>query len=108
MKTFKNTAAQGELYFSRVDEIPADAKPQDHAIVGHSETGHHHMFAKDSGVTLYETSNPLIAYLRVESASMLEHHKSFDTHSSIQFSPGTYQIRRGREMSPEGWRAVQD
>lgn len=46
MHTFKNTAAQGDVFIRRVDTIPTDAaerRPTDNRhIVAHSETGHHH------------------------------------------------------------------
>ena len=111
MKTFTTQAAQGDVLFRRVDKIPADATPRKDdgdTVVAHSETGHHHSFAKECGVTYYTTSNPFIAYLSCETPSILEHHRPHDTHASILFAPGCYEIRRQREHTPEGWRMVQD
>ncbi len=108
MITFKNQCAQGDVVFLRVKELPGNAKATTNKVVAHSETGHHHMFSKDSGVTMYEVGDPMICYLRVESASLLEHHRPFDTHESISFSPGIYEMRRQREYTPEGLRRVED
>lgn len=111
MKTFKSQAAQGDVMFRRVKSIPKTAKPRKDAgdvVAAHSETGHHHLFGKDSGVTLYETGDPLICYLRVESVATLEHARPFDTHEAISFAPGCYEVRRQREKSPDGWRRVED
>ena len=111
MRTFKKMAAQGDVVFRKIDKLPTNATPLENkgpVIVALSETHHHHMFSKDSGVTMYEIGDPMICYLRVESASLLEHHRPFDTHESISFSPGIYEVRRQREYTPEGFRRVED
>ena len=47
MKTFKNITAQGELHIVRIKGLPQDipALPaiDGRVVVGHSETGHHHV-----------------------------------------------------------------
>lgn len=99
-KRFKQQAAQGDVYFRRVQDIPSHAVEtafDGPVIVAHSETGHHHAFPKGCGVTYYVTRNPHIAYLRVESESILEHHRPFDTHEAFVFVPGIYELRRPRE-----------
>lgn len=111
MRTFKTQAAQGDTLFRRVKSIPKTAKrqkPDGDVIVAHSETGHHHLFRKDSGVTLYTTDDPLVCYLRIESVATLEHMRPHDTHEPISFAPGCYEVRRQREHTPEGWRMVVD
>lgn len=40
--------------------------------------------------------------------SRRERERSFDTHESILLKGGTYEIRRQREYTPEGWRRVED
>lgn len=117
MKTFTNCAAQGDLMVRRVESIPADAKltkaEDGRYIVAHSETGHHHVIAERPGVEVYATDDPLVSYLRVIAATeqteaLLEHLRGHDTHETIAIPPGSYELRRQREHSPEGWRRVQD
>jgi hypothetical protein len=100
------------VYFRRIAEIPSDAVEEERrgpVVVAHSETGHHHAFPKDCDVTYYTTNNPLIAYLRVESESILEHHRSFDTHEAFVFEPGVYELRRPREyVSAAEQRMIED
>lgn len=99
-RTFRNQAAQGDLLFRRVADVPATAtiKADFNGVVAHSETGHHHKFAQVQGLTYYTTSEPTVAYLRVESpTALLEHHRSFDTHESFSFAPGVYELRRPLE-----------
>lgn len=111
-KRFTNSAAQGDVMFRRVRTIPKSATVKAFAgpvIVAESETHHHHSFAKHSGVTYYTTKDPMVAFLRVESESLLEHHRSFDTHAPYIFEPGCYELRRPREyVSEEETRAVCD
>jgi len=117
MKKFESDmkqGIQGDVCFTRIDELPeglVPATPEDgHLIVAHSETGHHHAFnEEDEGVSVLEDpNNPLVAYVKVESFSQLKHHRSYDTHETVGFTPGIYQVNRQRESSPEGWRQVQD
>jgi hypothetical protein len=114
MKTFNNCAAQGDLLIRRIGEIPKDAEPvvpeNGKYILAHSETGHHHCVAEKSGVEYFTTEDPMVAYLRViDSVEVtLDHERGFDTHESLLIKGGTYEIRRQREYTPEGWRRVAD
>jgi hypothetical protein len=117
MKTFKDCAAQGDLLIRRIVALPKDAKPllaeKGVFVVAHSETGHNHVIAERPSVSLFTTGDPMISYLQVVEAAdatetLLEHLRSFDTHETIQIPAGTYEIRRQREYTPEGWRRVED
>lgn len=117
MKTFKNVAAQGDLYIRRIASIPSGAKAvvSEHGkfVVAHSETGHNHVIADRPNVRLYSEGDPMISYLEVIEATdatetLLEHLRSYDTHETIKIEPGNYEIRRQREYTPEGWRRVED
>lgn len=117
MKTFDKVCAQGDVLIKRVKSIPknvrADHPHNGEIIVTHSETGHHHVMVLDRGdtpsVEMFSTSdNPLIAWLKVNRPTSLDHRRPHDTHDSIMFEPGIYEVRRQREYTPEGWRQVQD
>ena len=60
--------------------------------------------------TLYRLPEEIYeCFLVVDGGSAtLEHERSFDTHETIEFSPGTYRIRRQREHTPEGYRRAAD
>lgn len=106
MKTFKKVAAQGELTLRKVVKVPAGmtrvVAENGVVIVGHSETGHHHL-VKDT-VEVYEsTTAPAgmrILYAIVKDPASLDHQRPFDTHESIALQPGMYEIRIGREYDP--------
>lgn len=117
MKTFTKQAAQGDLFISRIDAIPAGlalAKTEGGKfILAHSETGHNHVIEQRPNVRMYATDNPLLSYLEVieatdQAEAVIEHMRNYDTHESLAVPPGAYEIRRQREYSPEGWRRVQD
>lgn len=100
---------QGDVAFTKVDRLPADATPIETNVVAHSESGHSHIaerakvFSCDDGLTLY---------MRAIGKSVdIVHQRPFDTHETIRFltEPGdVFKIRRQREYVPEGWRMVAD
>lgn len=117
MKKFKNIAAQGDVLFRKVGAIPAHAMPvtvkNGELIVTHSETGHHHVMVLDRestpSVEMFNAKdNPMLAWLKVNRPTVLEHRRPHDTHDPILFGPGIYEVRRQREYTPEGWRQVAD
>ena len=104
---------QGELYIGPIEKLPKtdlhEVERQNGVlIVGHSETGHHHVVG-DPGAHLFETQDPLVCYLVAEDAyADLVHGRDFDTHPTLRFEgggvPGTgRKVVRQREMSPSGW-----
>ncbi|MEZ0260824.1 MAG: hypothetical protein ACAH80_07430 [Alphaproteobacteria bacterium] len=103
MKTFMKQAAQGDMLFRKVDALPIDAIPvaaeEGNFIVGHSETGHHHVVKERPGVRFYQHANDnFIAWLVVDNTeSLIEHLRDYDTHEPIMLQPGIYEIRRQRE-----------
>lgn len=113
MRKFVNCAAQGDIYIRRINTtIPKDAvevMPEGNfVIITHSETGHHHVMEKDN-VKLYKLPDSIMKCLLVVNNPVeLKHLREHDTHESILFEQGTYEIHRQREYTPEGFRQVQD
>ncbi len=110
MKIIKQSGAQGDVLFIRVDELPDDVTADgqnETVIVAHSETGHHHVIER--GAVRYTSPNPLIAYLEVqwEFAELL-HKRSSDTHKPFGLANGVWKVVRQREYTPSGLRMVQD
>lgn len=114
MKAFTNCAAQGDIVIRRIKRLPSGLKPfkaeKGRYIVAHSETGHHHVLPEQHGVEVLEGDDPLVIYLTVieQVEITLEHLRDFDKHESLLITGGTYEIRRQREHTPEGWRRVAD
>lgn len=112
MKKVNKMAAQGDVMFIKIDEIPKTAVPENdvngYLIVAHSETGHDHVIDSRSAQLLIDKTNDLIAYIKVTKEVEVEHKRSFDTHESLLLTPGNYEVRRQREYVPEGFRRVAD
>ena len=117
MITFNKTAAQGDVMFRRIKTIPAGAKEvpakAGRVVITHSETGHDHVMVLDReadvpAVQMYGGDNPLLAWIKVNRPTKLEHLRPHDTHAPILFTPGNYEVRRQREYTPEGFRRVED
>jgi len=116
MKIVQKIGFQGDLMIRRVDIVPdgyeeRDAQDGQH-VVAHSETGHHHT-VNACGLKLFEGSDPMVAYLRLETVEYVDfvHHRPFDTHEPVRAlgKPGdVFEIRRQREYTPQGWRRVED
>jgi len=115
MKTIDKLAAQGDVLFRRIAALPSGAI-QDSVtgplIVAHSETGHNHEI-RDPEVKLFQAleRDPMICYLQIAGAfADVIHYRSFDTHETLRLPGGgsTWEVRRQREYTPEGWRRVED
>jgi len=109
----QNFFAQGDVFFLRVDEIPADAVKQPAAksyIVAHSETQHHHTCESPCAEYFTSPKDPFTCYLQIagDAGAEIVHHRMFDTHKTVSLTQGTYMIRRQKEYSPEGWKMVSD
>ncbi len=107
MKTFIEAAAQGEISIRKISVLPKAVKPMEAEggkfIIGHSETGHHHVMTIDRAKVYEAKSAPSgmrILYAILEGEKVLEHERNFDTHEPIKFEPGIYEFRLGREYDP--------
>jgi hypothetical protein len=106
-------AAQGDVLFRRIDQLPAGVVERPTVVpivVAHSETGHHHAIG-DAGVRLFHKPlrDPMVSYLVVEGPfADVVHHRPSDTHETLRLAPGIWEVRRQREWTPEGWRIVED
>lgn len=113
MRTFENTAAQGEISIRRIGDAPATttkagfsplALENGMAIIGHSETGHHHTMRDPGNVSVLVMDRPpegmRILHMIVSSPTPLIHLRDHDTHEAIEVAPGEYEIRIGREFDP--------
>jgi hypothetical protein len=112
MKTVKTMAAQGDVMFIKVDNLPENlemAKAENGKfVVAHSETGHNHVIDSRNAQLLIDKTNAFVAYIKISKPTEVEHQRSFDTHESLLLTPGNYQVRRQREYVPEGFRKAQD
>lgn len=107
MKNFSSSAAQGEITILRIEVMPSHVRPLEPEngkyIIGHSETGHHHVMTLDRKTAFESVDAPAgmrVLYAVLESSADLVHERSHDTHETIRFEPGIYEFRLGREYDP--------
>lgn len=89
---------------------------KDQLIVGHSETGHHHVLepvrecVKISSVVqgLIDAANDSFMLLNATEEFKLVHLRGTDTHGAFVFPPGEYIRGIREEQTVEGWRRVAD
>lgn len=109
---FNMQAAQGELLVEYIDALPDGlieiAPDGDHVVVGHSETGHHHVMSASRVRHFRDTRNPMTTYLLINEPDELRHLRSFDTHRSIAFRPGVVRVDHQREGEFDEWRQATD
>lgn len=87
----------GENILVPISEIPNGERTQEKTyIVGHSETGHHHVLEGEFDVI--KAFDEL--FLEVQKPSQLTHKKSFDVHQTLTIEPGTYKVVRAVEYNP--------
>lgn len=111
--TFEKVAAQGEITIRRIGNLKLNATHPDgytalpaegdHLIVGHSETGHHHVIDKhhaDVAVLDKAPEGMKILHAIVKEATELTHLRTTDTHKPIRLEPGEYELRIAREYDP--------
>jgi len=105
---FEKIAAQGEIKLYR---LPDDADCTGEAlapeggslVIGHSETGHHHVIDREAATAVVLKDAPAgmrILRLIVEKPTELRHMRPYSTHAPIALSPGKYEARIGREYDP--------
>lgn len=112
MKTITTMGAQGDLLLRRVEDAPTGTPREPEAgrhVLAHSETGHHHWIKAIPGAEVWDhPTDPLVAYLRLSEATDLIHARPWDTHETLHVPAGTWEVRRQREYTPDGWRRVED
>lgn len=112
MKIIDKTAAQGEIYIRRIDRpaknflaggVPLKVE-NGRFIIGHSETGHHHVIER-GGIDVMEMPAPsagirLLRMIVADPDKKLVHERGHDTHEELGLPPGSYELRIGREYDP--------
>lgn len=103
-------AAQGEANIYRIDALPsgmstrpAERDAQGRAIIGHSESGHHHTL-DDPSVEVMERMDNVpagmkILYAIVRNPTALRQDAA-SPHVAIPLDPGIYEYRISREFDP--------
>lgn len=100
--TIENRLIHGENAIMPITNLPADLKwhKESMAIIGHSETGHHHVLeaTKNSTTELAEFDGKL--YIRITGNAKVTHKKSHDIHETVTLDEGMYVVTHKSEYDP--------
>ena len=92
----------GEVFLQKIEQLPADeGEVTEHKsfIVGHSETGHHHVLKSKKTFTVKEIEESF-NYLVLDSPADIVHEKDVNTHDTITVEPGIYKVIKKQEYNP--------
>ena len=86
------------------------------AIIGHSETGHHHVLEPvladvpfhEAAQILIDAVNDNLMDIKLLQSCNLIHLRGFDTHKTYTLPPGDYIRSIREEQGPQGWVRVAD
>ncbi len=91
----KRAIRHGEVVIVPVEQLPANVEQiydGKEYVVGHSETGHHHVAVGDITIFRPVGADSQNLFMRVNKASVIEHKKSFDRHETKQLFKGLYSV----------------
>jgi hypothetical protein len=110
MLNFTKIAAQGEITIIRIGDVTSATKPTGEPlkiesgklIIGHSETGHHHVLERTVGATVtvsaHAPAGMKILHAILAEPNKLIHERGHDTHETIDLAAGEYEFRIAREF----------
>jgi len=94
----------GELLIRPVDKLPKGKKTVGKSfIVGHSETGHHHVLESNVDFTIIEPEKENLQgsiFFELVSNGKLVHKKTVNRHNDLVFAPGKYEVTHKLEYNP--------
>ncbi len=71
-------------------------------IIGHSETGHHHVLESTEPFVVSESDKQFV--IELFAPAKLVHKKALDKHNTLTINPGKYKVIKKTEYDP--WQGV--
>lgn len=89
----------GENVLIPIEKMPdGEAKEVKSIIVGHSETGHHHVLDSPQSMRVIEVGDRM--YIEVMFEALLSHKKAQDSHDTLTVAPGIWEVHHKLEYNP--------
>ena len=106
-----NIHRHGEVVLKPINSIPKEARlleTSKSVIVGHSESGHHHVLTATAPLRVFEFEGR--TYLDVPLESKLTHQKVGEAHDTQVIAPGVYErvIKRAYNYAEKLMKTVRD
>ena len=97
MKSLNKCIRQGEVMFVPIKSMPKGHTKHTNFIVGHSETGHHHVLESTAE---FDVLDKAMLYIRLFEPANLVHQKSVNQHKTLTVPKGIYKIVKKTEYDP--------
>lgn len=99
----KNPIIHGENVLLPIEKMPeGKIKKRTNYIVGHSETGHHHVLEAVKGQEFDILVQDGEIYFTNSYEAKVTHKKAHDIHETVTVAPGIYKVNRKTEYDPFG------
>jgi hypothetical protein len=100
MEHTMNTPIQhGENVLVAIEKLPeGKAHEFKTIIVGHSETGHHHVLTSEQPMKVIEIDNRM--YIETMFDALLTHKKADQKHDTLVVKPGIWEVKHKTEYNP--------
>lgn len=89
----------GENILIPVKKAEGKASKHKSFIVGHSETGHHHVLESKTDFEVIEGEKEEL-FVRLFEPGKIVHQKTYDKHNTLTVVPGTYKVNKKTEYDP--------
>jgi hypothetical protein len=92
----------GENFIRKIDKLPKGKKLSVNSfIIGHSETGHHHVLESKDQFTVIEPKNlDDNIFFELLGSGKVVHKKTVNRHNDLGLAPGVYEVTHKKEYSP--------
>ena len=88
----------GEILLLPVAAVPpGKIESMQSCIVGHSESGHHHVLESDTAFAQIVAANGDL-YVDLDAPTALRHHKTYQQHRELSVPAGTWRVIRKTEF----------
>jgi hypothetical protein len=100
MKENNMNYRHGEIVLKKVTKVgEGKTSTVKSYIVGHSETGHHHVLESTKPYTVTKDKLGKL-WLQLEAEAKLVHQKSHDVHNTLTIPAGIYEVGQKTEYNP--------
>lgn len=97
----KQVIIHGENALVPIDKMPkGKVEHYTKYIIGHSETGHHHVLESVKGKEFDILVDGEDIYISTKFESSVVHKKTSEIHKTVKVKPGIYKVNRKQEYDP--------
>lgn len=88
----------GEVLLHPISKLTGEATEHTSFIVGHSETGHHHVLLSKKPFRVSQSDKAFL--IQLFAPAQLVHQKTVNKHNTLTIAPGVYEVIHKQEYDP--------